>query len=41
MLSLKRGDSCELTNSYIHKNVPWVYLPYITKKDLSVLFRAV
>ena len=41
MLSLTRGDSCELMSSYIHKNIAWVYVPYITKKDLSVLFRAV
>lgn len=41
MLSLTRGDSCELMSSYIHKNIAWVYIPYITKKDLSVLFGAV
>lgn len=35
MLSLTRGDSCELTSSYIHKNIPWD-LPTVPNKKGSV-----
>lgn len=35
MLSLTRGDSCELTSSYTHKNIPWD-LPTVHNKKGSV-----